>query len=64
MVWFLETGNTSAGKTEHYQAELGLQLDLEALKSPLQVGDLGSRRLQSLRAACHHLVQVFKLKKK
>lgn len=44
-----------------HQAELGLQLDLQGLKGPLELVDLTAGRLEGLCAAGHHLVQLIKL---
>lgn len=45
----------------HYQAVLGLQLDLQGLQGPPELADLTFGRLKSLCAACHLLVQLVKL---
>lgn len=44
-----------------YQAELGLQLNLQGLQAPLELVDLTARGLEGLCAGCHLLVQVVKL---
>lgn len=45
----------------NYQAELGLQLDLQGLQGSLQLTDLGFGGLEKLCAGCHLLVEVVKL---
>lgn len=49
------------GRCGTYQAELGLQLDLEGLEGPLQLVDLRPGGLKTLCARRHLLVQLVKL---
>lgn len=44
-----------------YQANLGLQLNLQGLQGPLELVDLTVRGLEGLCAGCHLLVQLVKL---
>lgn len=45
----------------HYQADLGLQLNLQGLQGPLEVIDFTAGGLEGLCAGCHLLVQLVKL---
>lgn len=49
------------GRCGPYQAELGLQLDLEGLEGPLQLVDLRPGGLKALCARRHLLVQLVEL---
>lgn len=51
----------SAYRDLTYQAELGLQLNLQGLQGPLELSDLTFGGREGLYASCHLLVQFVKL---